>query len=110
MQKFRLIILFISILFGSELYAKAPALPASQPDAKPRRIIRTCCSFGTEMQLFAIPGIKLTETTCIEKIGPHHYLGDPNEENGIIYTRRGGFIDMGHLRDQADWTAFLYNK
>lgn len=110
MQTFRLIILLISILSGSELHAKAPAFPASQPDAKPRRIIRTCCSFGTEMQLFAIPGIKLTETTCIEKIGPHHYLGDPKEENGIVYTRRGGFIDMGHLRDQADWTAFLYNQ
>jgi hypothetical protein len=110
MQTFRLIILLISILFGSELHAKAPVFPASEPDAKPRRIIRTCCSFGTEMQLFAIPGIKLTETTSIEKIGPHHYLGDPNEENGIVYTRRGGFIDMGHLRDQADWTAYLFNQ
>jgi hypothetical protein len=60
------------------------------------------------MQLFAIPGVKLTETTSIEKIGPHHYLGDASEENGIIYSRRGGFIDMAHLRDQSDWTAYLY--
>jgi len=62
------------------------------------------------MQLFAIPGIKLTETTSIEKIGPHHYLGDASEENGIIYSRRGGFIDMAHLRDQSDWTAYLYTQ
>jgi hypothetical protein len=62
------------------------------------------------MQLFAIPGIKLTETTSIEKIGSHHYLGDASEENGIIYSRRGGFIDMAHLRDQSDWTAYLYSQ
>lgn len=90
--------------------AKAPVLAENQPLPKPHRIIRTCCSFGTEMQMFALPGVKLTETTSIEKIGEHHYLGDPGEENGIVYSRRGGFIDMGHLRDQADWTAFLYTQ
>ncbi len=90
--------------------AKAPAVAENQSLPKPHRIIRTCCSFGTEMQMFALPGVKLTETTSIEKIGSHHYLGDPGEENGIVYSRRGGFIDMGHLRDQADWTAFLYTQ
>ena len=60
--------------------------------------------------MFAIPGVKLTETTSIEKIGSHHYLGDASEENGIIYSRRGGFIDMAHLRDQSDWTAYLYTQ
>ena len=98
------------ILLPILLQAKAPIFPVNQPDPKPHRVIRTCCSFGTEMQLFAIPGVKLTETTSIEKIGPHHYLGDANEENGIIYSRRGGFIDMAHLRDQSDWTAYLYTQ
>jgi hypothetical protein len=90
------------------LQAKAPEFPANKPDTKPHRIIRTCCAFGTDMQMVAIPGIKLTEITGLEKIGSHHYLGDASEENGIIYTRRGGFIDMGHLRDQADWMAYIY--
>ena len=97
-------------LIAVSLQAKAPVFPVNQPDTKPHRIIRTCCSFGTEMQLFAIPGIKLTETTSIEKIGPHQYLGDASEENGIIYSRCGGFIDMAHLRDQCDWTAYLYTQ
>jgi hypothetical protein len=90
------------------LQAKAPEFPANQPNKKPHRIIRTCCAFGTDMQMAAIPGIKLTEITGLEKIGTHHYLGDASEENGIIYTRRGGFIDMGHLRDQIDWMAYIY--
>ena len=111
MRTFNIILLFFALnLIALNTFAKAPVFKAHQPDIKPHRIIRTCCSFGTEMQLFAIPGVKLTEITSLEKIGNHHYLGDQSEENGIVYTRRGGFIDMGHLRDQVDWTAFLYTE
>lgn len=110
MKPIKIFLIIIVCLFVVDLQAKAPVFPAIQPDTKPHRIIRTCCSFGTEMQLFAIPGVKLTETTSLDKIGPHHYLGDENEGNGIIYSRRGGFIDMGHVRDQADWTAYLYTQ
>lgn len=110
MLKIRLLSLIILCLCFTNLQAKSPVFPSSYQSVKPHRIIRTCCSFGVDMQLLAVPGFKLTEITSLEKIGPHHYLGDPDEGNGIIYTRRGGFIDMGHLRDQADWTAFLYTK
>lgn len=110
MKFLNVIAIVLSVLLPFEMVAKAPVMSSNQSLPKPHRIIRTCCSFGTEMQMFALPGIKLTETTSIEKIGQHHYLGDPSEENGIIYSRRGGFIDMGHLRDQADWTAFLYTQ
>ena len=105
--------LFLIVLFCMcfmNIQAKAPVFPINKLETKPHRIIRTCCSFGTEMQLFAIPGFKLTEITDLDKIGAHHYLGDASEENGIIYTRRGGFIDMGHLRDQIDWMAYLHNQ
>jgi len=106
MFKLLLVIVLISCVFN--LYGKAPVFKSDSFDLKPHRIIRTCCSFGTEMQMVALPGIKLTEITSLDKIGTHHYLGDQSEENGILYTRRGGFIDMGHLRDQVDWTAYLY--
>lgn len=105
---FKSLLIIALILYLSDLYGKAPVFKSESNDMKPHRIIRTCCSFGTEMQLVALPGIKLTEITSLDKIGSHHYLGDQSEENGIVYTRRGGFIDMGHLRDQVDWTAYLY--
>lgn len=103
-------VLFLAVFcsFQLLLQAKAPHIPVNSQLTKPHRVIRTCCSFGADMQFFAIPGIKLTEITSLEKIGTHHYLGDSEEQNGIIYTRRGGFIDMGHLRDQCDWMAYLY--
>lgn len=105
--------LFLIVLFcmcAVNIQARSPVFPINKLEIKPHRIIRTCCSFGTEMQLFAIPGFKLTEITDLNKIGTHQYLGDASEENGIIYTRRGGFIDMGHLRDQIDWMAYLHNQ
>lgn len=108
MKTIKIFLIILLCSFVANLQAKAPVFPTNQPDTKPNRIIRTCCSFGTEMQLFAIPGIKLTETTSLEKIGAHHYLGNSSEGNGIIYSQRGGFIDMGHLRDMADWTAYLF--
>ncbi len=75
----------------------------------PPRIIRTCCSFGSDVGIFGIPYFKITEITSIENIGKHQYMGGKDEGNGIIYTRKGGFIDLAHLRDQADWTAFLFH-
>jgi hypothetical protein len=29
------------------------------------------------------------------------------EQNGFVYTCRGGFIDIGHLRESADRTAYI---
>jgi len=101
--------IFLSLLTASELKAKLPVLDPHEIKSPPPRIIRTCCSFGYDLGIVGLPGKKFTEITSIEKIGPHTYLGSKEEENGIIYTKRGGFIDLGHVRDQADWTAFLYN-
>ncbi len=82
-------------------------LTLKESNTPPPRIIRTCCAFGNDLHILAIQKIKINDITSIEKIGPHTYLGNSQEGNGIFYTKRGGFIDLGHLRDQADWTAFL---
>ncbi len=96
------------ITFSAPLAAKSPFTETGIPTGPPPRIIRTCCSFGADVRVSGLPFVKVTDVTSTEKIGPHKYLGAKEEENGIIYTRNGGFIDMGHLRDMADWTAYLY--
>lgn len=98
------IITLLFISFG--LFAKAPKnVNLKNP---PPRIIRTCCSFGVDVKVAGIPFVKYTEISAPNLMGDHKYLGNKAENNGIIYTQNGGFIDMGHLRDIADFTAFLY--
>jgi hypothetical protein len=40
-------------------------------------------------------------------LGQHSYTYSLWERNGIVYTCRGGHIDVSHLRKASDWTAYL---
>jgi hypothetical protein len=102
--------IFILLLFVFQpVIGKAPALTPKEITDSPPRVIRTCCSFGAGLKMGFIPFIKYTDITSPAEVGNHEYMGGKNEGNGIIYTQRGGFIDLGHLRDCADWTAWLYS-
>ncbi len=99
-------LLMVPFLIG--IFAKIPVFTPRQQRKPPPKIIRTCCQFGSDVTMFGMPFRKLNAISAPALLGQHVYLGDKEENNGIIYTHRGGFIDVGHLRDQADWTAFLY--
>jgi hypothetical protein len=99
---------FLFLCVFNQAWGKPLVLSDHQLASPPPRIIRTCCSFGSDVGVMVVPFIKVTDITCIGNLGNHQFLGNNDEGNGIIYTGRGGFIDMGHLRDQADWTAYLY--
>lgn len=40
-----------------------------------------------------------------DSLGPHRYAG--SDSKGLLYTCRGGHIDLAHLRIAADWTMYL---
>ena len=46
----------------------------------------------------------------INTLGRHSYENSFSEKNGIVYTCRGGHIDIAHLRIGADNVRYLYNK
>ncbi len=77
-------------------------------DKIPPRIIRACCAFGYDLKLWGVPFVSIDQVISIDDLGEHHYMGDKSEGTGTIYTKKGGFIDVGHLRDQIDWTRYLY--
>ena len=77
-------------------------------DKIPPRIIRACCAFGYDLKLWGVPFVNIDQVISIDDLGEHHYMGNKSEGTGTIYTNKGGFIDMGHLRDQIDWTRYLY--
>ncbi|HML74897.1 MAG TPA: DUF4056 domain-containing protein [Anaerohalosphaeraceae bacterium] len=43
-----------------------------------------------------------------DELGNHQYNSGWSERNGMVYTCRGGFIDIAHLRESADRTRYLY--
>lgn len=43
-------------------------------------------------------------------LGMHNYRSGWGEQDGILYTCRGGHIDTPHVRKAADWTAYLAEK
>ena len=108
------------------------ALDAAGPDHpipllhEPKHI-RSCCAFGLDLGVtlgsLRVPFYKYRTPRALDDLGPHEYAAGllqftpspvrgPNgwpkyENNGIVYTCRGGFIDIGHLRDHADRTLFF---
>lgn len=108
-KKLKSIIIIILFFQVFQIFAKAPELTKKEISVPPARIIRTCCGFGVEIGFTGVPFAKKTDITSREIMGTHTFMGGGTEKNGNIYTRRGGFLDMGHLRDCADWTAYLYN-
>jgi hypothetical protein len=67
-----------------------------------------------------MPLFSLSNIISLDQVGPHTYDAEPfstsgsskkdafmEENNALLYTCRGGFIDIAHVRDNADWTLFL---
>jgi hypothetical protein len=90
-----------------------PTTPDTIPNIKPPAALRTCCLFGMDLKAklgeAPIPGYKIGNIRGIDDLGPHGYdKGNlKGENNGLVYTCRGGFIDVAHIRDNADRTLYL---
>ncbi|MTD28467.1 DUF4056 domain-containing protein [Erwinia sorbitola] len=87
--------------------------------------LRPCCAFGYDVRAkligIPVPLFKLGNIVAPDDTGKHHYndswisilstlSGINSEHDGIVYTRRGGFIDLAHVRDTADNTLWLFNQ
>lgn len=89
--------------------------------------LRPCCAFGTDLKVqigfVPIVGYQVDNVVDPKSLGQHKYdaslmslenhLSDgfvSSEQNGLTYTCRGGFIDVAHVRDYADWTAYLTHQ
>lgn len=87
--------------------------PRDVPNFAAPKKLRPCCAFGQDLKAklgpVPVPFFEQENTLSPEEVGPHGYdKGDlTRERNGLVYTCRGGFIDIGHVRDNADRTIFL---
>jgi hypothetical protein len=86
--------------------------------------LRPCCAFGHSLRVevaeLPVPIFEVQNVVAPDGAGRHTYDGGlismrnpaqrgfvSPENNGLLYTCRGGFLDIAHVRDYADWTAFL---
>ncbi|HEY2774794.1 MAG TPA: DUF4056 domain-containing protein [Candidatus Binatia bacterium] len=97
------------------------------PDIPEPASLRPCCIFandvGVQVGSYTVPGYEVRSVIGVDELGTHHYNhgavalqprgGDgivADEKSGILYTCRGGFIDIAHVRDNADRTLFLVSR
>lgn len=87
--------------------------------------VRPCCAFGTNLKAevghVPVPFFSLGNVLDPSNIGSHVYndgsqsvvgslFGMGKENNGLIFTKKGGFIDTAHVRDTGDYTFYLYHE
>ncbi len=91
----------------------ATAAEAVVGEGLPAPRLRACCAFGYDLKT-AVGGDVLPtlvpNVAAYYDLGRHAYLQplENPERNGIVYSCRGGFIDVSHVRDYADWVRWLY--
>lgn len=99
--------------------------PSEVPNVPRPAHWRPCCAFGSNLRVrigfMAVPGIELFNIIDPGALGHHYYDNgllqtgrtidyqgrSESEHNGLVYTCRGGFIDVAHVRNWVDWATFL---
>ncbi len=104
--------------------AAAQAFPVADKVGAPDGL-RPCCAFGYDLQAklgpVPVPFYTIGNVLTAGDLGEHVYndsfwfgvaevIGLSNENLGIIYSRHGGFIDIAHVRDTADYTYYLFTQ
>jgi Protein of unknown function (DUF4056) len=100
-----------------------PLTPSDIPAIPMRKGLRPCCAFGAKLGASVgpvpVPFFSLSNIVGLDQVGPHTYDAEPfstsasskldafmRENNALLYTCRGGFIDLAHVRDNGDMTLF----
>ncbi|WIV88021.1 DUF4056 domain-containing protein [Proteus appendicitidis] len=86
--------------------------------------LRPCCAFGYDLKVkvfeIPVPFYRIDNIVEASKLGSHRYndsfllgtaavLGIGSERSGLVYSHKGGFLDIAHIRDTADYTYYLFS-
>lgn len=104
----RRFVLLACLVYLVPTYGQSAKKDQVDLDKIPPRIIRACCAFGYDLKIWGVPFVSIDQVISIDDLGEHRYMGHKREGIGTIYSHRGGFIDIAHLRDQIDWTRYLF--
>jgi len=111
-----------ALLASDSLGLQRDQRPEEVPIVPIRERLRPCCAFGSNLRVrvgvLNIPGLSIRNIRSPDQLGHHNYdagqrgkdVNEGSEHNGLVYSRRGGFIDIAHVRDYADWTLYLATR
>ncbi|MFT4734113.1 MAG: hypothetical protein ACI9K1_001068, partial [Arcticibacterium sp.] len=74
-----ILIVVIYLLGGNAAFPSPLSLKNNPSKNPPPKIIRTCCSFGSDVKVTGIPFLKVSDISSINSLGKHVYLGNPEE-------------------------------
>jgi hypothetical protein len=99
--------LFLTLLTSASI-ASSEGIAQKDLDAYPiAGFSRLCCALGMNTM-----EVKFGITSLIdrESLGTHNFahLNKIEDKVGMAYSCAGGFVDVSHLRDNADWSAHVY--
>lgn len=114
-------------LFSSLTVVSSQEDSRQEGDFEAPEQLRPCCAFGHDLKVrigfVPVLGYRVDNVVDPERLGRHRYDAGlvsvenglshgfvSRESNGLAYTCRGGFIDIAHVRDYADWTAYLTHQ
>lgn len=98
--------------------------PVMQPISPPQGL-RPCCAFGYSLKVklwqIPLPFYRIDNIVEANKLGEHYYndnfwgtlialSGFSKEKLGLLYSEKGGFIDIAHVKDTADYTLYLFTE
>jgi len=104
------IFLQIILIFSNLTYSQVIPLKGINFIWQPKNL-RPCCTIGYDLVIANVP-IDFHQIKTPAGIGKHVYCGGVinTEGNGVVYTRKAGFLDLGHVRETIDWTAYLAHE
>jgi Protein of unknown function (DUF4056) len=113
---------------GGSMGIHSEFMPSEIPPVPARSRLRPCCAFGSNLKakigFIPVPGYEIPNILGPDDVGTHRYdsgvlriephgkgaLELNDENNGLVYTCRGGFIDTAHVRDYADWSIYAAGR
>lgn len=98
---------FVLALSLSQAFASADGIPTRVLENYDiTGFSRPCCNFGLDTipQRMGLAGV-----IDPSNLGSHTFARHNKKDNvGIAYSCGGGFVDVSHLRDNADWSAHIF--
>jgi hypothetical protein len=95
------------LLYLTLAVAGCQVFPDQGVSSPANQVVRTGFNRAPRLRGGAYPAAILGTPWLGPDLGRHGYYYRPAEKDGIVYTCRGGHIDISHLRIAVDWTAYL---